>query len=155
MPRHRAIPAAAASIGKAALLPALVLVSLASAAGPSAAAQFSFPPQAAPPKATPPASTLSPEAMFRNQCGICHTLSAKEPMRQGPPLAGVIGRKAGTAPGFNYSAGFANVDFRWDAERLDAYLTNPQAVVPGSMMAFRQPNPVTRKAIVDWLKEQH
>lgn len=97
----------------------------------------------------------TPETLFRNQCGICHTLSAKEPVLQGPPLGGVVGRKAGTAPGFKYSDSFANVDFNWDAERLDAWLAAPQAVIPGTVMGYRQANPATRRSIIDWLKEQH
>ena len=97
----------------------------------------------------------APDVLFRNQCGTCHTISAKEGVRQGPPLGGVFGRKAGIAPEFKYSAGFAKADFTWDAPRLDAWLTSPQAVIPGTIMAYRQANPATRHSIIDWLKEQH
>ncbi len=111
----------------------------------AAHAQFPLPASPAP----------SPDTLFRNQCGTCHTLSATEPFRQGPPLGGVFGRKAGSVPGFGYSAGFANAGFTWDAQRLDSWLTNPQAVIPGAVMAYRQANPAIRKTIIDWLKEQH
>lgn len=93
-------------------------------------------------------------ALFRNQCGTCHTLSAKEPLRQGPPLGGVIGRRAGSVPGFAYSPGFAKADFTWDAAHLDRWLTKPQDVIPGAVMAYRQADPATRARIIDWLKEQ-
>jgi cytochrome c len=124
----------------------LSLIVLAAAVPSMARAQF-----------LPPVQTAAPDpaAMFRNQCGTCHTVSAREPMRQGPPLGGVFGRKAGSVPGFTYSAGFANADFTWDADRLNAWLTKPQAVIPGAVMAYRQANPATRKTIIDWLKEQH
>lgn len=104
-----------------------------------------------------PASPAAPDgaALFRNQCATCHTLSASEPIRQGPPLGGVFGRPAGSVPGFKYSAGFANAKFSWDAAHLDAWLTHPQDVIPGAVMAYRQANPATRTAIIDWLKEQH
>ncbi len=95
------------------------------------------------------------ESLFRNQCGTCHTLSAQDPIRQGPPLGNVFGRKAGSVPGFKYSAGFANADFVWDADRLDAWLTKPQAVIPGAVMAYSQANANTRKAIIGWLQGQH
>lgn len=116
--------------------------------GTASAAHAQFPLPAA-------GSGPSPETMFKNQCGTCHTLSAQEPPRQGPPLGGIVGRKAGTVAAFKYSAGFADADFSWDAQRLDAWLTRPQAVIPGSVMAYTQANPVTRRNIIDWLKEQH
>lgn len=101
-----------------------------------------------------PATKATPESMFRNQCATCHTLSAAEPRRQGPPLAGVIGRRAGTSPGFKYSPGFANADFVWDAGHLDTYLTNPQSMIPGAVMPYRQANADTRHAIISYLETQ-
>jgi cytochrome c len=92
-------------------------------------------------------------ALFKQQCGTCHTTDNSEPMRQGPPLAKVIGRHAGSAEGFRYSAGFAKADFTWDAARLDAWLTNPQEVIPGAVMAYRQAKPDIRAAIIAYLKE--
>ena len=44
-------------------------------------------------------------------------------------------------------------DFVWDEARLDAWLTNPQAVIPGAVMAYRQAKPETRAAIIAYLKE--
>ena len=116
--------------------------------GAASAAHAQFPLPAA-------GSGPSPETLFKNQCGTCHTLSAQDPPRQGPPLGGIFGRRAGTVAGFKYSAGFANADFTWDAQRLDSWLTKPQAVIPGSVMAYAQANPATRLRIIDWLKEQH
>jgi cytochrome c len=124
----------------------LCVVVLCIVAAHAAHAQFPLPAAIAPP---------DPETVFRNQCGTCHTLSASDPVRQGPPLGGVFGRKAGSVLNFKYSAGFANVDFEWDAQRLDAWLTKPQAVIPGAVMAYSQANPSTRHTIIDWLKEQH
>jgi cytochrome c len=115
-------------------------------AAPPAHAQFALPAPSPPPEAA---------KQFQNQCGTCHTLSASEPIRQGPPLGGVVGRPAGTVPGFKYSAGLAAAGFTWDVPHLDAWLTNPQAVIPGAVMAYRQANPATRKQIIDWLKDQH
>jgi cytochrome c len=126
--------------------PRLGVTILCVAAGPSARAQFPLP------QAT---KAPSPETLFRNQCGTCHTLSAKELPRQGPPLGGVFGRKAGTVPDFKYSAGFTSADFDWDAQHLDAWLTKPQALIPGAVMAYSQASPATRHSIIDWLREQH
>lgn len=93
-------------------------------------------------------------ALFQRQCGACHTLDPSAPPRQGPTLAGVYGRKPGTVPGYHYSPGFANVDFVWDEPHLDAYLTNPQAVIPGAIMPYRQSKAPIRQAIVTYLKGQ-
>ena len=92
-------------------------------------------------------------ALFKQQCATCHTTNLSDPVRQGPPLLKIVGRQAGKADGFHYSAGFAKADFAWDEARLDAWLTNPQEVIPGAIMAYRQPKPETRAAIIAYLKE--
>ena len=92
--------------------------------------------------------------LFARQCGTCHSLVAGE-TRQGPNLAGVYGRKAGTVPDYKYSPGFADADWMWDEAHLDPYLTNPQAVIKGGVMGYRQAKPEVRGAIIAYLKEQH
>jgi len=54
----------------------------------------------------------------------------------GPSLAGIIGRKAGTEAGYSYSAAMKQSGLVWDLKTLDAYLTDPQKVVPGNKMPF-------------------
>ncbi|MDA9402427.1 cytochrome C [Bradyrhizobium sp. CCBAU 45389] len=93
--------------------------------------------------------------LFKQQCAVCHTLSLSEPMRQGPPLVKVVGRPAGKAEGFKYSEAMSKADFAWDETRLDAWLSNPQAVIPGVTMVYRQAKPETRAAIIAFLKEQN
>lgn len=114
-------------------------------AGTPAGAQMALPEAAAPDGAK----------LFKNQCAACHTLHAAEPQRQGPTLEGVVGRKAGAVAAFHYSAGFAKADWTWDEAHLDAWLTNPQAVIPGAIMPYRQAKPEVRKAIIDYLKDLH
>ena len=92
--------------------------------------------------------------LFRQQCQTCHTLNPADPPRQGPLLLGVVGRKPGSAPGFHYSANFAKADFTWDESHLDAWLTNPQALIPGGIMPYRQKDPAVRQAIIAFLKDQ-
>jgi cytochrome c len=96
-----------------------------------------------------------PPALFAGQCGTCHVAQKTAEPRQGPNLFGVVGRRAGTSPGFSYSAGFARADFSWDEARLDAWLTNPQAVIPGAVMLYHQDDPDIRRTIISYLKEQH
>ncbi len=94
-------------------------------------------------------------ALFKQQCATCHTTNASDPPRQGPTLFNIVGRKAGTAEGFHYSPGFANAEFQWDEQKLDEWLVNPQAMIPGAVMPYRQAKPELRMAIVGYLKELH
>jgi cytochrome c len=103
--------------------------------------------------ALPSPKPVDGATLFKQQCGTCHTLDASEPKRQGPLLSKVIGRRAGSVEGFRYSAGFAKADFTWDETRLDAWLTNPQDVIPGAVMAYRQAKPEVRTAIITYLKD--
>ena len=92
-------------------------------------------------------------ALFRQQCATCHTTNLSDPMRQGPPLSGIVGRPAGKVDGFHYSTGFSKADFVWDDARLDAWLANPQELIPGAVMAYPQAKPETRAAIIAYLRE--
>jgi cytochrome c len=75
------------------------------------------------------------ERLFR-ACAACHSLEPGRHMT-GPSLAGVFGREAGTAEGFNrYSEALRAADIVWDEETLDTWLTDPAAMVPGNIMTF-------------------
>jgi cytochrome c len=95
------------------------------------------------------------ETVFKKNCAICHTL---EPGKNkiGPSLAGVVGRKAGSVPGFTYSAANKNSGDTWDEKTLDTYLTDPRKFVPGTKMVFAGvKSPEDRKALIEYLKEHH
>ncbi|MCW3474400.1 c-type cytochrome [Limobrevibacterium gyesilva] len=128
------------------IAPLLIAGAIAAAPLTNVRAQFTVPMQATQP---------DPATLFTNQCGTCHSVKPGDMPRQGPNLFGVFGRKAGSFPGFRYSPGFAQAGFVWDEPHLDAYLTNPQAVIKGGVMAYRQANPETRNTIIAWLREQH
>jgi cytochrome c len=70
---------------------------------------------------------------FNNHCRTCHTTREGD-NRLGPSLHGVVGREAGTAPGFAYSSAMKDAGIVWDEENLDRYIENPEAVVPGNNM---------------------
>jgi cytochrome c len=99
-------------------------------------------------------ATKSPDgaALFKQQCATCHTTNLSDAPRQGPPLIQIIGRQAGRIEGFHYSPGLAQAGFTWDEGRLDAWLTDPQAVIPGAIMPYRQAKAETRAAIITYLK---
>ena len=69
-------------------------------------------------------------------CRACHEIGPNAKVLVGPPLNGVVGRKAGTYPGFEYSDANKKSGITWTPEELTKYLANPQAVVPGTKMIF-------------------
>jgi cytochrome c len=75
------------------------------------------------------------KSVFKQLCGICHTVVAGKNM-VGPSLFGVIGRKSGSLPDFHYSDAMKSANLTWDEATLDKYLTNPRGVVPGTLMAY-------------------
>jgi cytochrome c len=101
----------------------------------------------------PAAKPTDGATLFKQQCAACHTTNPSEPVQQGPSLFKIVGRLAGKVDGFHYSAGLAKADFAWDNARLDAWLANPEAIIPGAIVAYRQPKAETRAAIIAYLKE--
>jgi len=75
------------------------------------------------------------KSVYSGKCRICHSNTAGE-NRVGPSLAGVVGRKSGMYPGFNYSDAMKAANKTWDEATLNVYLTHPKEVVPGTKMAF-------------------
>jgi cytochrome c len=75
------------------------------------------------------------QKIFKAQCAICHTVVAGE-NRIGPTLYGVVGRPAGSVPGFHYTADHKKLGITWDAATLDKYLTDPRAMVPDTSMVY-------------------
>ncbi len=69
-------------------------------------------------------------------CKTCHQFGPGAHNSIGPVLNGVVGRKAGTYPGYNYSEANKNSGLTWDEPTLTVYLANPRAKVPGTKMTF-------------------
>lgn len=94
------------------------------------------------------------EKIFR-RCKACHSLEVGK-NKSGPYLAGVYGRKAGTAKDFRYSGAMMNSKVIWDAESLDKHLADVPNFIPGNRMAKVFRNGVKkaddRKAVIEFLK---
>ena len=75
------------------------------------------------------------EVVFKSQCSICHSVQAGRNMI-GPSLFGIVGRTAGTIPGFHYSPANKDSGLTWDTATLDRYLTSPSTVVPHTIMTY-------------------
>jgi nitrite reductase (NO-forming) len=86
--------------------------------------------------AAPPAGgdAAAGRLVFR-KCQACHSMEPGKTLL-GPSLAGIVGRKAGADANYNYSPPMKQANVVWDAKSLDAYLADPQKVVPGNKMPF-------------------
>ena len=94
------------------------------------------------------------ETQFKKSCGTCHVAAAEGAPRQGPNLFGVVGRKAGEVPAFKYSEAFAKGSggIVWDESTLDRWLADPQSVIPGAIMPYKQADPDKRRLVIEYLK---
>ena len=70
------------------------------------------------------------------RCASCHQVGPGARDVFGPQLNGVVGRRAGSVPGFDYSPAMKKAGFTWDEQRLAAFMRDPGAVVPGNRMRF-------------------
>ena len=86
------------------------------------------------------------------QCSTCHVTDAGV-NKIGPSLHGVVGRKAGTVKGFNYSPANAAIGITWTKENLFQFLVRPQSVVPKTKMIFAGiPDAQKRADIIAYLE---
>lgn len=86
--------------------------------------------------------------LFAANCAACHAL---DHAKVGPALAGVVGRVAGTQPGYPYSAGLQKSGIVWTPATLATWLANPQADVPGALMPMAVTNDADRRDIIAYL----
>jgi cytochrome c len=75
------------------------------------------------------------ETTFKT-CRTCHRIGEGATNFVGPELNGVVGRKAGSVPGYHYSDANMNSGLTWDEATLTKFLRSPREVVPGTKMAF-------------------
>ncbi len=70
------------------------------------------------------------------QCRACHQVGPTAKNAVGPVLNGLIGRKAGTVEGYNYSPANKNSGLTWDEATFTEYIKDPKAKVPGTKMVY-------------------
>lgn len=89
------------------------------------------------------------------KCYACHSLEGPDPNLQGPSLKGIVGREVAAEPGFAYSPAmraYAARQGSWTRETLDAFIADPQAVVPDNEMGFfGVGNAEERRALIEYL----
>jgi cytochrome c len=84
-------------------------------------------------------------------CADCHSINENG---VGPMHKGVVGRKAGSVVGYDYSADLKNSGIVWTEENLDNWLAGPQAMVPETKMFFDVPDAQDRADVIAYLKEE-
>lgn len=91
------------------------------------------------------------QQLWESRCFGCHGLDGD---RVGPRHRGVVGRKAGAVPGYAYSPALKGASIVWDEASLDAWLADPQKLLPGQRMNFRVAVPADRADIIAYLKRE-
>jgi cytochrome c len=106
-----------------------------SCAAAIASLAFGLPIAGAEPSPAAAAGDRRAERLFL-QCRACHSLGTAQEGKIGPPLGGIVGRKAASVPGFAYSTALAGAGLTWDEATLDRWLARPSEVVPGTSMVY-------------------
>ncbi len=82
----------------------------------------------------PPGDAARGKALYESRCVACHSVDSH---RTGPAHRGVMGRRVGGAAGYTYSAELAASRLRWTPQTLNAWLADPEELVPGQRMGFQ------------------
>jgi len=90
------------------------------------------------------------EKAFASHCAVCHATTPGE-NKIGPSLAGIVGSKSGTVPGFNFSTAMKEANVTWDDANLDKYLANPSGFVHGTKMFVNLPSETDRANVIAYL----
>ena len=98
------------------------------------------------------AGSPSRGAVVFNRCASCHAVDPEKKSAIGPNLFDVVGREAGTAPGFAYSPAMAHAGLVWTPAKLDAFIAKPSATIKGNRMLFPGiPNAADRADLIAFL----
>ncbi|HZN30579.1 MAG TPA: c-type cytochrome, partial [Xanthobacteraceae bacterium] len=69
------------------------------------------------------------------ECVACHS-TERGANAVGPTLFGVFDRKAGELADYRYSPALKRSGITWTAQTLDAFIADPQQVVPANRMPY-------------------
>lgn len=88
------------------------------------------------------------QALYAERCAACHAVDSND---AGPKHRGVLGRRAGTVPDFEYSPAMRRSQLVWTRSQLDAWLRDPEALVPGQAMDVSVPDARARHDLIAYL----
>ena len=85
------------------------------------------------------------------RCAACHDVRPGV-KKIGPSLAALVGRKAGSVPGFAYSPAMKASKIVWTPQTLDSFIARPTTTVRGTRMIFTGlANPTDRANLIAYL----
>lgn len=85
-------------------------------------------------------------------CKACHSVQPGE-NGIGPTLSDIYNSTAGKVPNYEFTPAMLASGLKWDDATLDAYLADPQKVVPGTKMSFAGiKDEAKRKEVIEYLK---
>lgn len=88
------------------------------------------------------------EALYQSRCTACHAIDSN---KIGPAHRGVMGRRVGSLAGYKYSDELAHSRLRWTPQTLNAWLEDPEELVPGQRMGFQVDNAQERADLIAYL----
>jgi len=90
---------------------------------------------------------------FIQQCALCHSAESGDGGgAQGPNLQGLFGRRAAADARFGYSEALRHASLSWDAENLERFLAEPEAIVPGTAMAIAVAGAADRANLIAYFR---
>jgi len=90
------------------------------------------------------------QKVFEN-CRACHAADGAA-NEVGPSLRGIFGRKAGERDDYRYSPALKRSGITWNAQTMDAFLADPQKVVPANRMPYDGvPDARDRADLIAWM----
>lgn len=118
---------------------AAVLAGSAALAQPAPAREWASP---------PPGDAARGAALYQSRCTACHAVDSN---KIGPAHRGVMGRRVGGLPGYKYSDELARSRLRWTPQTLNAWLQDPEELVPGQRMGFQVDSAQERADLIAYL----
>jgi cytochrome c len=130
------------------LLPLLLLLGLSlPMTGTADAAQGASVVPAVGRAAPPSAAQVEAGRRLFARCAGCHAVGPKAGNLFGPQLNGILGRRAGSVPGYGYSPAMKKSTLVWNAQNLNAFIRDSDKVIPGNKMRFF--NFMSQKQVAD------
>ena len=101
------------------------------------------------------ASTSSADgAKIFKKCAACHSIAEGGANKIGPALWGVLGKPAGSVPGYKYSKAMAAHGKNWSFEEMNGFLIKPKEWIKGTKMSFAGlKNAKERAAVILYMNE--
>src|ERR1700741_1072388 len=102
------------------------------------------------PTALAPGDSPAGHAVSGPHCAPCHSAQPGK-NEVGPSLAGIVGTKSASVPGYDFSPAMKDANVTWDDANLDKFLANPLGFVPGTKMFINLPSETDRQNVIAYL----